>query len=146
MKGDALFAGHKTLKGVAFSEEQKSFVIEEAIRGGLPEKDGALDEEKFGVLVMAEARRLGRVIGGGAEVRGLGVAVGEAGKKNCPTCEGSGENSDGEDCEDCGGSGKMKAKESARRQPDEDAELAGALVSALGLSESAAKRAAKGRD
>ena len=62
LKGDALYAGLKALEGVAFSDEQKSFVIEEAIRTGLPEKDGSLDAEKFGVLVMAEAQRLGKVL------------------------------------------------------------------------------------
>lgn len=153
LRGDALYAGHQTLRGVAFTEEQKAFVIEEAIRGGLPEKDGGLDGEKFGVLVMSEARRLGKVIGGG-EIRGLGnaVPVTEAkGMKTCPTCDGDGENADGDDCKNCDGKGMVMkdakaggktAKESYR----EDKELAGTLAHVLGLSEAAASRAAKGRD
>ena len=149
LKGDALYAGLKALEGVAFTDEQKSFVIEEAIRAGLPEKDNALDTEKFGVLVMSEAQRLGKVLGNGGKVRGLGVAVSEAGKgmKQCPTCDGDGENSDGEDCADCDGKGMVpkgtKAKES---HVDADKQLASQLASTLGLSESAANRAAKGRE
>ena len=146
LKGDALYAGHRALKGVSFTDEQKAFVIEEAVRCGLPEKDGALDEEKFGVLVMAEARRLGAILPNGAQVKGLGVAVAEA-KGKCATCDGTGEDSDGEDCGSCGGTGKMKAQESRRANASdpEEAELAGALASVLGLSESAAKRAVEGR-
>jgi hypothetical protein len=150
LKGDALYAGQKTLAGVAFTDEQKSFVIEEAIRAGLPEKDGQLDTEKFGVMVMSEAQRLGKVIGNGAQVRGLGVAATEAkkGMKACPSCDGEGENSDGTDCKDCDGKGMVakdakSAKESYRNN---EKELASQLASTLGLSESAAQRAAKGRD
>lgn len=149
LRGDALYAGHQTLAGVAFTDEQKSFVIEEAIRAGLPEKDGALDTEKFGVLVMAEARRLGKVISNGGKVRGLGVAVAEAkdGMKECPHCDGDGEDGDGEDCEHCDGTGKIEAgKKKTKESRNPEKELATTLSSALGLSESAAKRAAEGRD
>jgi hypothetical protein len=140
LKGDALYAGLKTLEGVAFTDEQKGFVIEEAIRAGVPEKDGQIDAEKFGVLIMAEAQRLGKVLGNGGKVRGLGVAATEAKTtKDCPDCNGD------PDCDTCGGSGKVpktKAKESA----DPDKDLADQLASVLGLSEAAAGRAAKGRD
>ena len=142
LKGDALYAGHKALARVAFNDDQKQFVIEEAIRAGIPEKDGALDEERFGVLVMAEAQRLGKVLGNGGQVRGLGVAVAEAKKtKDCPDCEG-----DGGDCETCDGSGKVPMKKAKESRVDSDKELAATLSGALGLSESAALRAAKGRD
>ena len=142
LKGDALYAGLKTLEGVAFTDEQKSFVIEESIRAGIPEKDNELDTDKFGVLVMAEAQRLGKVLGNGAQVRGLGVAATEAkSMKDCPDCDGD------PDCDTCGGSGKVPMKKAkAKESADPEKELADQLVSALGLSESAANRAAKGRE
>ena len=141
LKGDALYAGLKTLEGVAFTDEQKSFVIEESIRAGIPEKDNELDSEKFGVLVMAEAKRLGKILGNGAQVRGLGVAATEAkSMKECPDCDGD------PDCDTCGGSGKVPKTKSKESKVDPEKELAEQLASALGLSESAANRAAKGRE
>ena len=67
--------------------------------------------------------------------------------KNCPTCDGDGEDEDGEDCSDCGGSGKVprggkKAKESAKRETVENDELATRLRESLGMSEAGARRAA----
>ena len=99
--------------------------------------------------MVAEAKRFGAAISTGGKVRGLGsVSVTEA-AKNCPTCDGDGEDSDGNDCEDCGGTGKMsggkKAKESAASIKAESDELATRLSESLGLSESGAKRAAGGR-
>ena len=141
LKGDALYAGLKTLEGVAFTDEQKSFVIEESIRTGIPEKDNELDSEKFGVLVIAEAKRLGKVLGNGGQVRGLGVAATEAkSMKDCPDCDGD------PDCDTCGGSGKVPKTKAKESKVDPEKELADQLVSALGLSESAANRAAKGRE
>jgi hypothetical protein len=122
------------------------FAIEEAIRSGLPEKDGALDETKFCEVVMVEAKRLGKIIApGGAAIKGLGAAteVKEAKGKKCPDCDGDGTDDDGEDCSSCGGTGMKKMKESAA--PDTDKQLASLLSETLGLSESAAGRAAKGR-
>lgn len=133
LRGDALFAGHQALKGVAFTEEQKAFVLEEAIRGGLPEKDGNLDTEKFGVLVIAEARRLGKILGNGAQIRGLGIATSEA-------------MADDEDDEEVDDTKTAKSKKKKVKESDGSVELAATLTSVLGLSESAAARAAKGRD
>lgn len=142
MKGDATIAGLRALKDVSFTDAQKQFVVEQVLRETLPTKDGVLDETKFSELVIAEAKRVGVLLGNGAAVRGLGVPVREAGTKACTVCDG-----EGGDCESCDGTGKMRSKESRRAdQPDPDKELAGILSGALGLSESAAARAAKGRE
>ena len=68
--------------------------------------------------------------------------------KTCPTCDGDGEDEDGEDCKDCDGKGMVKkdTKTAKESKVDTDKELAATLANSLGLSESAALRAAKGRD
>ena len=151
LRGDATVLANRILSGVSFTESQKQFVIEESLRNALPIDGDKLDEKKFSDLVVAEAKRFGAAIGTGGKVRGLGAAVEvtEA-MKNCPTCDGDGEDEDGEDCSDCGGSGKVprggkKAKESAKRETVENDELATRLRESLGMSEAGAKRAAGGR-
>jgi hypothetical protein len=135
------------LRGTNFSPEEQAFVIEEALRTPIAVTDaGALDEAKFDAVLMAEASRIGRLLGKEAKPRGVGVAVTEAkkGKKACPTCDGDGEDADGKDCPDCDGTGKMT--ESRRSDPDREVkELAARLVES-GMSENAAMRAAKGRN
>ena len=149
LRGDAIVAAGRVLVGVSFTEAQKQFVVEQVLRESLPTVEGKLDEKAFGELVMAEARRVGSLLGNGAAVRGLGAAAmteadkkkaAKKGMKDCPTCDGEGKDGDGEDCEDCGGEGRV-----ARESANPDKALATMLASSLGLSESAAARAAKGR-
>lgn len=141
MRGDAMVAGIRALSKISLSEAQKQFVVDTVLRDALPLKEGAFDDAKFGELVIAEAQRFGAAIGG-ARVTGMGeVPVREAGK-SCKTCKGSGEDADGDDCGTCGGSGKMK--ESRRTDPVTE-ELTTLCESALGMSKSAAGRAANGR-
>lgn len=147
VKGDATAYATRVLAGVSLTAAQKQFVIEESLKHSFPMTGDALDEEKFGVIVIGEAKRLAALFGGG-EVRGLGVAVTEAGKmKACPDCGG-----DDEDCGTCDGTGKVakaaKSKESLRKSEDEaDKDLAADIkeCSLLGLSEAGALRAVKGR-
>jgi hypothetical protein len=137
------------LRGTNFNADEQAFIIEEALRTSIPLTEaGALDEKKFDDIVMAEASRIGRLLGKPGKPKGVGTALTEAkGKKNCPTCDGDGEDEDGNDCDDCGGTGKMTSKESRRRDPEKaDAELAVRLAEACGMSKTAAERAVKGRN
>jgi hypothetical protein len=149
LRGDATVLANRILSGVSFSESQKQFVIEEALRNPLPIEGDKLDEKKFSDLVVAEAKRVGSMLGTGGKVRGLGgVALTEAKMKNCPTCDGDGKDDEGEDCEDCDGTGKVPgahAKESAKAAKAEGDELATRLQESLGMSKAGADRAAGGR-
>jgi hypothetical protein len=144
LRGDATVAGMRALKGVSLSEAQKDYIVANVLRDPIPNNAGVLDEVKLGELIMAEARRFGATLPNGSRVTGLGtVSAEEAKKMSCKTCDGSGEDSDGEDCSDCGGTGKMKPKESRRKEnPDTEAIE---LFEALGMDKNQAARAARGR-
>ena len=137
------------LEGTNFDPDQKAFIIEESLRTSVPVTDaGVLDEKQFDAVVMAEASRIGKLLGKEAKPRGMGVAVNEAGKKGkkaCPTCDGDGETDSGADCPDCDGTGKMAASES-RRDPDREVKELTARLVESGMSQGAAERAAKGRN
>lgn len=144
LRGDATVAGMRALKGVSLSESQKDYIVANVLRDPIPNNAGVLDEVKLGELIMGEARRFGATLPNGSKVTGLGaVSAEEAKKMACKTCDGKGEDSDGEDCEDCGGTGKMKPKESRRKAaPDTEAIE---LFEALGMDKNQAARAARGR-
>lgn len=150
LKRDAINFGARVLESYPLKPEQKQFVLEEALRSEVPAKDGALDEEAFKAIVTSEAKRLAKVLGN-SQIRGLGSAVlTEAGKmKNCPDCNGSGEDGDG-DCDTCDGSGKVPAKKAAKEsrvsEDEADKALAARLVKTFKMSESAALLTVKGRD
>lgn len=135
LKGDAIVVASRVLRGVSLSEAQKQFVADNAMRGDLPLKEGALDEKKFGELVIAEAQRYGATLGNGARVIGLGVAVTEAANP-------ADEDDDEDETEQIRGGKKRRIREA---KPDADAELMTLIESDLGMSKSAALRAAKGR-
>jgi hypothetical protein len=147
LRSNASIAGLRTLKGVSLSESQKVYIVDSVLRDPVPTNAGVLDETKLSELVMAEARRFGATLPNGSKVTGLGTVTAEEAKKmSCKTCDGSGEDSDGEDCSDCGGTGKMKPKESARKAKDPVFEEAVELYeSGFGMTKEQAARAARGR-
>lgn len=76
LRGDAMVEANKVLAPLALSEAAKAFIIENVTREAIPTKDGGVDVEKFGPLVMAEARRVAAIVGGGEKVVGLGTSIG----------------------------------------------------------------------
>lgn len=145
LRGDAVVCANRALKGVSLSDVQKQYVIDTVLKESLPLTDGALDEKKFAELTIAEAKRYGASISGGARVTGMGqVPIAEAAKegKKCKACDGEGKDDDGDDCSKCDGTGKVK--ESARKTgPTEDQVLL--YESTFGMSKEAARRALEGR-
>lgn len=78
LRGDAMVEANRVLKTVSLHESAKQLIVENSLRD-LPLKDGALDVPKFGELVMAEAKRIGSVIGvatGAGHVSGMGAGIG----------------------------------------------------------------------
>lgn len=78
LRGDATVEATRALSGLALAETSKQRVIENALRGDIPVKDGALDTVKFTELVMAEAKREASYVAGltgGARVLGMGASV-----------------------------------------------------------------------
>jgi len=68
---------NRVLKTVSLHESAKQLIVENSLRD-LPLKDGALDVPKFGELVIAEAKRIGSVIGvatGAGRVTGMGTGI-----------------------------------------------------------------------
>ena len=146
LRGDATVAGMRALKGVSLSEAQKDYIVANVLRDPIPNDAGVLNETKLSELVMGEARRFGATLPNGSKVTGLGtVSAEEAKRAMCPTCKGEGEDEDGEDCSDCGGTGKMKPKESRRQAADPDADYVALYESAFGMTKEQAARAARGR-
>jgi hypothetical protein len=145
LRGDATVAGMRALKGVSLSEAQKDYIVANVLRDPIPNDAGVLNETKLSELVMGEARRFGATLPNGSKVTGLGtVSAEEAKRAMCPTCKGEGEDEDGEDCSDCGGTGKMKPKESRRQAADPDADYVALYESAFGMTKEQATRTARG--
>lgn len=120
-RGDATVIAHRALATIGFTEAQKAFVVETVLRETIPTKDGAVDADALTVLVTTEAKRLGAVLGG--SVRGFN----------------SGTEVVGDPVKIAEARTRAKAEEKANLD-----EFAG-LFKELGMSESAAARAAEGR-
>ncbi len=128
LRGDAMVEANRVLKTVSLHESAKQLIVENSLRD-LPLKDGALDVPKFGELVMAEAKRIGSVIGvatGAGRVTGMGEGIGlvpdKAERKRLKEAAKAERKA-----------GKRDLKEAARAWED------------IGLDPKAAERAAEGR-
>lgn len=122
MPGEARAECARLLETMSFAPATKDIVIEGVMRQTLPVKDGSLDTEALGKMVVAEAQRIGRALSaesGGRRVFGMGASPASAPKPE-----------------------EIAARE-AREKADES-DMAG-VFQRLGMSESAAKLAAKGR-
>jgi hypothetical protein len=78
LRGDATVEATKALSGLALGEASKQRVIESVLRGELPVKDGALDTANFTELVTAEAKREAAYVQsltGNGRVIGMGTSV-----------------------------------------------------------------------
>lgn len=116
----------RLLEAVAVKDTTKQVIIEGALRGTIPTKEGALDTEEFGKLVVAEAQRIVRAIQSENPNMGRVIGMGLPGGPQlvAPKPE------------------EIAAREAAaKREEADDIET----WKALGLTESAAKHAAKGR-
>jgi hypothetical protein len=120
---DARQEATRLLETVALKNETKAYIVETVLRGTIPTKEGALDKDALAPLVVAEAQRVGKLIAaesGGAQVRGMGIGA----PIPAPKPE------------------EIAAREAAsKRELEEDLEI----WQSLGLTENAAKHAAKGR-
>jgi hypothetical protein len=127
LRGDATVEATKALSGLALGEASKQRVIESVLRGELPVKDGALDTAKFTELVTAEAKREAAYVQsltGNGRVIGMGTSV------NTET-------------------DPAKIAEAQKRDRDQrelDEKDAADVFQRFGLSEAAAKSAAKYRE
>lgn len=119
-RGDATVIAHKALSGINFTEAQKQYVVDTVLRETIPTKDGAVDSEALTLLVTTEAKRLGAVLG---VTRGFNAGTPIA-------------------------VDPVKLAEARKVERDNEeamnAEFAG-LFQEIGLSESAARKAAEGR-
>jgi hypothetical protein len=80
LRGDATVIGYRILNGVDLPEVSKRRVIEACLKA-IPGTDNALDEQKFGELVIAEARSEAAYlnqISGGRTVVGMGLPAATA--------------------------------------------------------------------
>ena len=75
LRGDAVVEANRILKPLALREAGKQMALDNVIAKGLPRKDGELDVKVFEDLLMAEAKRVAEVIGGGG-VHGRGSGIG----------------------------------------------------------------------
>lgn len=120
---DARQEATRLLETVALKNETKAYIVETVLRGTIPTKEGALDKDALAPLVVAEAQRVGKLIAaesGGAQVRGMGIGA------PIPALKPE----------------EIAAREAAsKRETEEDLEI----WQSLGLTENAAKHAAKGR-
>ena len=121
VKGDAVVIASKVLSPLAFNEAAKQFVIDTVLRGSLPLKEGELDEAKFTELVTAEAKRVGALFGAVTPTLVTGLGFAEPVAVDPKVREAQIEREKAADVEDINS------------------------LRALGLTESAAKHAAKGR-
>jgi hypothetical protein len=125
LKADAVVEANRVLSPIHMREGAKQMVVDNVLRfGDLPVKEGELDTKKFGELVMVEARRVAEAFGEPGGVRGMGIGA--------PVTE--------EDEEKLRKEAKRNRK--AREASEEDAVQ---TFRDLGMSESAAKKAAMGR-
>lgn len=128
LRGDAMVEANRVLKSVTLHEAAKQLVVENALRD-IPVKDGELDTQKFGELVMAEAKRVGAAIGastGSGHVTGMGTGLGIVPDK----------------------AERKRLKEARKAEKKADKRLKESAVQVwqdFGLDEAAAKRAAEGR-
>ena len=115
----------RLLEKVPFKPTTKAGIVEAVLRGTLPVKEGALDNESFGKLVLAEAQRIGAMI---AEESGMG-SVRHMGLPGVPSIV------------------APKPEEIAARESQKKADEAAsiAIFESLGMTPNAAKHAAKGR-
>lgn len=121
VKGDAIVVANRVLSPLALNEAAKQMVVENVLRGSVPLKEGELDEAKFTELVTAEAKRVGAVI---AQVLPFGVrGLGTAEPVQIDP----------------------KVREAQIQEAKDSEAEAIATYRELGLTESAAKAAAKGR-
>ena len=121
VKGDAVVIASKVLSPLAFNEAAKQFVIDTVLRGSLPLKEGELDGAKFTELVTAEAKRVGALFGAVTPTLVTGLGFAEPVAVDPKVREAQIEREKAADVEDINS------------------------LRALGLTESAAKHAAKGR-
>lgn len=122
LRGDAMVAGVRALADVSLSESAKQMVIENVIGRGIPtEDDGSLSEKKLREAIEAEAKRVGAVVGA-AGVQVVGMGSGESPTKK-----------------------QLKEEKQRKRELKEQRREARDVFQDLGLSESAAKFAARGR-
>ena len=122
LRGDATVAAARVLSPLSLNEAAKQMVVENVLRGTLPLKEGELDTEKFDVLITAEAKRVGAVIGydfHGVEGMGAGEPVDITLSKK-----------------------ERKALREAAKEEDEEAIR---VFESLGMPKDAAILAAKGR-
>ena len=127
LRGDATVEATKALSGLALGEASKQRVIESVLRGELPVKDGVLDVAKFTELVTAEAKREAAYVQsltGGGRVIGMGISV---------TTE-----------TDPAKIAEAQKREREQRESEEND--AASVFQRFGLTESAAKSAAKYRE
>jgi hypothetical protein len=74
LRGDAMVAANSIMSGLALHESAKARVVDIVTReGSVPMKDGAIDQDKFKVLVMTEAQREAAYIAG---ITGVGNVFG----------------------------------------------------------------------
>lgn len=76
LPNDARQEATRLLETVNLKPETKAFVIDAVLRGALPVKEGALDTDEFGKLIVAEAQRVGKILtaeSGSGQVRGMGL-------------------------------------------------------------------------
>lgn len=120
-RGDATVIAHRALTTIGFTEAQKAYVVDTVLRETIPTKDGAVDADALTVLVNTEAKRLGAVLGGA--VRGFNAGT----ELNADPVK------------------IAEARNKARAEEKETTDEFAGLFQEIGLSESAARKAAEGR-
>lgn len=80
LPGEAEREANRLLVNLSFTPEQKQYVAESVCSRSIPTKDGALDTEEFGKMVLAEAQRYGRSLPPG-RITGMGIAPVQAALK-----------------------------------------------------------------
>ncbi len=136
LRGDATVLAARLLSGVSLSEAQKQYVITRTLAHELPVKEGALDAEKFGELLVAETKAYASTLGDGARVTGMGIGLVETPKRKTRTVP-----DDDDEDEDL--------RESARSAKTEKAdfdEQVKIFESVFGMTKVQAEAAARGRD
>lgn len=75
---EAQFEATRLLESLQMKPSTKQVIVEGVLRQTIPVKEGALDKEAFGLLVVAEAQRIGRIVAeetGGGRVFGMGIGA-----------------------------------------------------------------------
>lgn len=73
LRGDAMLAASRIMGTMSLHEAAKARVLDNVTSGTIPVKEGALDEEAFKLIVVAEAKREGEYLAG---ILGSGRVVG----------------------------------------------------------------------